>query len=78
MRLINKFFILLIKFYKFFLSPFFFNSCKFEPSCSSYSLECFEKYNFVTAILKSFSRIMRCNPWFGHGGHDPVERKDVI
>ena len=19
-------------------------------------------------------RILKCNPWFGHGGHDPVEK----
>ena len=27
-------------------------------------------------MYKSVSRILRCHPWFGHGGHDPVERKD--
>ena len=78
MKIINQIFIIPIKLYKFFLSPFFYNSCKFEPSCSSYCLECFEKYNFVKAIFKSTLRILRCNPWFGHGGHDPVEKKDGV
>ena len=73
MKIINQIFIIPIKLYKFFLSPFFYNSCKFEPSCSSYCLECFEKYNFVKAIYKSVSRILRCNPWFGYGGYDPIQ-----
>ena len=74
MRVINYFFIYLIKGYKFLLSPLFYNSCKFEHSCSTYCMECFEKYNFIKAIYKSTIRILRCNPWFGHGGHDPVEK----
>ena len=74
MRVINYFFIYLIKGYKFLLSPLFYNSCKFEPSCSTYCMECFEKYNFIKAIYKSTVRILRCNPWFGHGGHDPVKK----
>ena len=78
MKAINQIFIILIKLYKFFLSPIFYNSCRFEPSCSSYCLGCFERYNFVKAIIKSLSRIVRCNPWFGSGGHDPVKRKDEI
>jgi len=74
MKLINLPFIVFIKIYKFFLSPLFYGSCKFEPTCSTYCLECFEKYNFIKAIYKSAVRILRCNPWFGHGGHDPVEK----
>ena len=73
-KIVNYPFIFLIKVYKLLLSPFFFNSCKFEPSCSSYCLECFEKYNIFKAIYKSTLRILRCNPWFGLGGYDPVEK----
>ena len=69
-----KSFIPASKIIKFLLSPFFYNSCKFEPSCSSYCLECFEKYNIFKATYKSTLRILRCNPWFGLGGHDPVEK----
>jgi len=32
----------------------------------------------MKAIFKSSLRIVRCNPWFGLGGHDPVERKDRV
>ena len=74
MKIFNFIFIVLIRIYKFTLSPFFYNSCKFSPSCSSYCLECFQKYNLFKAIYKSTLRILRCNPWFGHGGYDPVEK----
>ena len=74
MRIFNYFFIFLIKAYKYLLSPLFNNSCKFEPSCSTYCLECFKQYNLIKALYKSTLRILRCNPWFGHGGHDPVEK----
>ena len=73
-KIINYPFILLIKIYKFLLSPLFYNSCKFEPSCSSYCLKCFEKYNIFKATYRSTLRILKCNPWFGYGGHDPVEK----
>ncbi len=73
MKFFNYIFIILIKFYKLTLSPLFYNSCKFEPTCSSYCLECFEKYNFIIALYRSIKRIIKCNPWSDHGGHDPVE-----
>ncbi len=74
--IINYPFILLIKFYKFFLSPFFYNSCKFEPSCSTYALKCYINYNFVKATYKTFLRILKCNPWFNTGGLDsPIEEE---
>ena len=77
MKYLNIPFILLIKFYKFFISPFFSNSCKFTPSCSSYALECFRKYNLLKAIFKSTLRIIKCNPWFNTGGYDsPLEKSE--
>jgi len=74
--IINYPFILLIKIYKFFLSPFFYNSCKFEPSCSTYALKCYMNYNFIKATYKALFRILKCNPWFNTGGIDnPIEEE---
>ena len=75
MHIINKILIILIKFYKFLISPFFQNSCRFEPSCSSYCIECLKNYNLFKALLFSVKRILKCNPWFGSGGFDPVNIK---
>tara|TARA_B100000989_G_scaffold287073_1_gene256331 strand:- start:85 stop:321 length:237 start_codon:yes stop_codon:yes gene_type:complete len=77
MKILNYPFIYLIKFYKYFLSPFFSNSCKFEPSCSSYALDCFENFNFVKATMMTIIRILKCNPWFGSGGVDKAVDKEI-
>ena len=75
MNILSKILIQIIKGYKFFISPFFSNSCKFTPSCSSYALECFKKYNLLKAIIKTTLRIIKCNPWFSTGGYDsPLEK----
>lgn len=67
----NKLFIYLIKFYQKFLSPIFPPSCRFYPSCSEYSKQAFERYNFFKALILSIYRILRCNPW-NKGGYDPL------
>tara|TARA_Y100000590_G_C14943403_1_gene722169 strand:- start:66 stop:317 length:252 start_codon:yes stop_codon:yes gene_type:complete len=78
MKLINYIFIFFIQIYRFIISPLFPNSCKFEPTCSSYCIECLKKYNLIKAIYKSIHRILRCNPWFGYGGYDPVEKEKEV
>lgn len=37
--------------------------CKFYPSCSQYSKECFEKLALFKALLLSINRVGRCHPW---------------
>lgn len=66
----NIFLILLIKFYKFFLSPFLIKSCRFYPTCSTYALEVSRKYNFFKSVYLISSRLIRCNQFF-KGGYDP-------
>ena len=70
MKILNYPFVVIIKLYKFFISPFFYNSCKFYPSCSSYALDCFKNFSFPKAIFKILIRILKCNPWFKTGGVD--------
>lgn len=71
--MVNRFFIRLIKFYQKFISPQLGPSkCRFYPTCSQYALEAFRKYGFLKAFIKSFWRILRCNP-FSKGGYDPVD-----
>ena len=42
--------------------------CRFEPSCSEYSLQAFEKYGFFKGMLLTIKRLHRCNP--SGGGFD--------
>ncbi|HAD22380.1 MAG: membrane protein insertion efficiency factor YidD [Opitutae bacterium] len=45
--------------------------CRFYPTCSEYSLDCFHHLPLHQAIAKSLSRIARCNPMHP-GGYDPL------
>ncbi len=71
-RIVNKTAIFIIKIYKYTISPMFPNTCRFYPTCSSYSIQAFEKYNPAKAAYLSIKRILRCNP-FNPGGYDPLK-----
>jgi uncharacterized protein len=64
-------FILLIKVYQLAISPILGPQCRFTPTCSQYGKEAFEKYGVFKGGWLTIKRIVRCNPWGGHG-HDPV------
>jgi len=67
----KKIIILLIQLYKTIISPFFPSTCRFYPSCSSYSIEALKKYGFIKGFFLSIKRILKCHP-FHPGGYDPV------
>ncbi|WP_206811283.1 membrane protein insertion efficiency factor YidD [Paradesulfitobacterium ferrireducens] len=64
-------FIGLIKFYQKFISPLKRPSCRFQPTCSEYSVQALMKYGLVKGSWKSLVRILKCHP-FHPGGYDPV------
>lgn len=67
--------ILLIRFYRKWLSPLKRRGCcRFQPTCSAYALEAFQKRGFFVGLLLSVYRVLRCNP-FSAGGYDPVPEK---
>ena len=65
--------ILLVKFYRKFISPMKPPCCRFTPSCSLYALEAFEEWGFFRGFYLSLMRILRCHP-FCRGGFDPVPK----
>ncbi|MCP4122519.1 MAG: membrane protein insertion efficiency factor YidD [Bacteroidetes bacterium] len=75
MRFINKFIsavlLLLIKVYQVTLSPLMGQSCRYTPSCSSYTFEAIEKYGPFKGTWLGIKRILTCHPW-GGSGYDPV------
>ncbi|MDC0253860.1 membrane protein insertion efficiency factor YidD [Bacteriovoracales bacterium] len=71
--MLNKLVVKLIRLYQIALSPFLGPNCRFTPTCSSYSLCCFQKFPFFKAIWYSLSRILKCHP-FNKGGPDPIPR----
>lgn len=50
--------------------------CRFEPSCSAYAIEAYQKRGFFVGTALTVSRIARCNP-FCAGGYDPVPLKGL-
>jgi len=69
--IIGKFFILLIRIYQYTLSPFIGRSCRYTPTCSSYSVEAIKKHGPFKGGWLAIKRIGSCNPW-GGSGYDPV------
>ncbi|MDJ0599197.1 MAG: membrane protein insertion efficiency factor YidD [Crocosphaera sp.] len=67
----KKILILLIQGYRKFISPLFPPSCRFQPTCSQYTLEAIEKFGALQGSWLGLKRILRCHP-FHPGGYDPV------
>lgn len=64
-------FVVLIKFYQWIISPLLGPSCRFQPTCSQYSLKAFETHGALKGFYLSVVRISKCHPW-GKSGYDPV------
>jgi hypothetical protein len=62
---------LLIRGYRFFISPLLGAHCRFAPSCSEYALSAIEQHGAVRGSWLALRRISRCHPWH-RGGFDPV------
>ena len=60
----------MVRFYKSCISPLKPKSCRFVPTCSSYSIQAFEEYGFWKGFALTAWRILRCTPVGGHG-YDP-------
>ncbi|HKJ34758.1 MAG TPA: membrane protein insertion efficiency factor YidD [Balneolales bacterium] len=68
-------FIFIIRFYQLAISPYFPSSCRFEPTCSQYSIEALKRFGIFKGTWLSVKRISKCHPWH-EGGYDPVPKKD--
>lgn len=62
-------FIKFVRFYQIFCSRYVKTQCKFFPTCSEYCILAIKKYGVVKGSIKTFFRILRCNP-FSDGGVD--------
>ena len=78
MKILNKILVkLLIKFIKIyrFFSPFFYRgTCRFNPTCTDYTIQSISKYGPIIGIYKSAIRLLKCHP-FGKHGFDPLSEK---
>ena len=63
--------LLLIAFYRRYISPLKPPVCRFRPTCSQYTYEAIRRYGFVRGFFLGLKRILKCHP-FHPGGYDPV------
>jgi putative membrane protein insertion efficiency factor len=61
----------LIRAYRYLLSPWWGNQCRFSPTCSEYAIEAIRRHGAWTGTWLALRRISRCHPWHA-GGFDPV------
>ncbi len=66
--------ITLIKFYRYFLSPFLGDNCRFYPSCSAYAELAVKRFGIIHGLWLALCRLARCHPW-NPGGVDPVPER---
>jgi len=70
-RLPQKILVTLVKGYRLLLSPWLGSSCRFEPTCSAYSLQALQQHGAAKGAGLTLYRLARCHPWC-NGGFDPV------
>jgi uncharacterized protein len=63
--------ILLIRGYRYLLSPMLGRHCRFEPSCSAYAQQAICRFGALRGSWLATRRILRCHP-LHPGGFDPV------
>jgi len=66
--------LLLIDGYRWLISPWLGNHCRFYPSCSDYGRTAVERFGAGKGLYLTLRRIGRCHPWH-EGGVDPVPEK---
>ncbi len=73
-RILTFPFVVLIKFYQLFISPWVGKNCRYEPTCSHYTLEALKVHGLFKGSWLAIKRIGSCHPWGGEG-YDPVPPK---
>lgn len=71
-------FIAIVRFYRKYISPIKPPTCRFYPTCSQYSLECYQRFGAMKGTYLTIIRILKCHP-FHPGGVDlvPEEKENV-
>ena len=70
-RLLRPLAVLLIRVYKYGVSPLIGPSCRHLPTCSDYAEEAVGRHGLIKGGWLALVRLARCHPW-GSSGYDPV------
>jgi putative membrane protein insertion efficiency factor len=71
MRLLAWIGIVPVRAYQWFISPLLPPSCRYEPTCSVYAIEAFQRHGLLRGSFLTARRLLHCHPW-GGSGYDPV------
>jgi putative membrane protein insertion efficiency factor len=63
--------IFLVRVFQVVISPLTPATCRFEPTCSHYTVEALKKHGLFKGGWLAIKRISSCHPW-GKSGYDPV------
>ena len=69
----TKILILIIKFYKYFISPLLGNRCRFFPTCSEYFIEALKTQGLIKGVKLGAKRIFKCHPIKKLGGSSGID-----
>lgn len=61
----------LVRLYQLTFSSLVGSCCRFQPTCSEYARQAYQKYGFLKGSWLTAKRLTRCHPW-AKGGYDPV------
>jgi putative membrane protein insertion efficiency factor len=64
----------LIRAYRYGISPYLGAHCRFEPSCSRYAEIAIMRFGVLRGGGIALRRVLRCHPWHA-GGVDPVPER---
>lgn len=73
--MIKKTILCLIRAYRYTLSYWVGQHCRFYPSCSAYAESAVEHYGSLRGSWFAIKRLLRCHPWHP-GGEDPLPKVD--
>jgi uncharacterized protein len=80
MKFLNKILggliIVLVRIYQYGISPYFPDSCRYQPTCSQYMVESIKEWGVIKGTWLGLKRLVKCHPWGGHGW-DPVKKKHL-
>ncbi|MFO0828996.1 MAG: membrane protein insertion efficiency factor YidD [Phycisphaerales bacterium] len=65
----------MVRGYQIVLGPLLGGHCRFDPSCSYYSIEALRRHGALRGSWLTLRRLARCHPYTrlgGGAGHDPV------
>ena len=74
-KVFSKLFIIPIRIYQIALSPFLGQNCAHIPTYSNYAIQAIDEWGVFKGTWLASKRIIRCNPWWGTHGEDPVPVK---